>query len=199
VRVFCKRFVAFWNDERRRRTVARAAVHERQFEGWWKIELAAHLWETAAELDCYVFVEAHDRADLVLGEKGASTRAIVPHGKVCVPIELKTSGTFWNDPRKAFCEPGKKRLWDDMNDAREMRRTAEPFPVVALLLTHKGHENDARYERFKAAARELGRERGLLQVLDEAVPLPDPGHDAGPAHAWQMVWIAPNAVAGVEA
>jgi hypothetical protein len=101
---------------------------------------------------------------------------------------LKTTGTFWGDPGKALAEPRKKRLAQDMDDALALRRAANPFAVVALLLTHKGGDGDPLYERFKSEARELGRDRKLDQVIDEAVPLVTPGYGEGPVSAWQMVW-----------
>jgi hypothetical protein len=47
-------FRSVWSDPRRLKTLGRIIVHERQFENWWKFEVATHLWELAEELGRYV-------------------------------------------------------------------------------------------------------------------------------------------------
>ena len=89
-------FQVFWTQERLA-TLSRIAVHGRQFEAWWKWELATFLSELAENTGTAVFVESHARADIVLANekfiRGASQ--VDDQGFVCIPIELKTTGTWW--------------------------------------------------------------------------------------------------------
>lgn len=120
-------------------TLSRIAVHFRQFEEWWKWELATHLWELAGRVGADVFVESNGRADITVAtprEVGGATE-IDPTGPLCVPIELKTTGTWWgNTPSrisKALAEPGQKRLKDDLFAlARGLTRQARPCQRARL-------------------------------------------------------------------
>lgn len=99
-------FRSLWESAERRRTFGRIITHERQFEGWWKFELATHLWELAEELGAHVWVEQDARADIVLaGAKDDAATRIDLSGTPRVPIELKTVGTFWTSADKAWDRP----------------------------------------------------------------------------------------------
>jgi hypothetical protein len=95
-------------------------------------------------------------------------------------------GTFWPTPEKAYQEPGKKRLYQDMKTLAEGIRDADPFGIIALLITHHGSE-DLRYKHFKDTARSIGDTHGLALILDEPIPLPQPTPDSK-AFAHQLVW-----------
>lgn len=196
--ILCTAFRELWSaDSTRSRTLARLVRHERQIEAWWKCELAAHLWDYAAKVDeeAYVWMEAPKRADIAIA-RGTSNKKglLVPatsDGRTVIPIELKTVGTFWGGGsgiEKAYREQGKKRLEHDMIDARDGRRPAHPFSVVALLVTHAGTRGDAVLDQYLRRARELGEQHGLIRVLDEAIPLPSMPDEPSAAH--QLVWTS---------
>ena len=173
-------------DVPRSRTLARLVQHKRQIEQWWKCEVAAHLWDVAGQFgdDTDVYLENFDRADIAIAAgEGRTSRT------VCIPIELKMIGTFWGrgNVEKAYREPGKKRLEQDMLDARRGRRDARPFAAVALLVTHVGARTDATLDLYLRRARELGEEHTLQRVVDEPIVLPADE----PSEAHQFLWVAP--------
>jgi len=181
-----REFRSLWDEPKRRRTLARIVAHERQFENWWKFELATHLWELASELGAHVWVEMDDRSDIVLARsKDAAATAIDLSLSPRVPIELKTVGTFWTSAEKAYTEPGKKRLVHDMDAA--LVRACDPFAVVALLVTHAGKTHDPAMTPFLELARRLAAQRHMLAIVDEAIDLEEssPGR-SGCAH--QLAW-----------
>jgi hypothetical protein len=161
-----------WKQPERLRTLARIAFHQRQFETWWKFELATHLWDLAAQLDAAVFVECLGRADVVLAcvKEGSGVTQIDMCRSPRIPIELKTLGTWWGSAsiNKAYQESGKKTLAQDMDNARERRR---PLPV--------GVEHDPR---------DLGTKYGLTELINERIELPL--QSEGQATAQQILWIA---------
>jgi hypothetical protein len=117
-----------WREGDRAAVLSRIVFHERQFEAWWKFELATYLWDFVERTQpgLTVFIESFDRADVALGhatERGLFDYASSPR----IPIELKTIGTFWQNPGKAFQEAGKKRLEQDMKDLAEGLRNVDPF------------------------------------------------------------------------
>lgn len=179
----------------RRRTLARLAQHQRQLESWWKCELAAHLWDHVAGFgpDIDVFIESHDRADLTIATAATSPKgvSVAPEGAVCIPIELKTTGTWWGSSpsavAKALSETGKKRLTADMADARNRRRS-RPFAAVGLLVTHIGDAGDAEIASYVDAAKELGRQYKLNLLVDDAIPLAPEAGQAVAAH--QVFWTS---------
>lgn len=181
-------------DVARSRTLARLIRHERQVEGWWKCELAAHLWDHAERFgeDVYVWLESFDRADVALAQGELRGGRLVPIPSppgILIPIELKTVGTFWQGgPDKAYRDKSKKCLEKDMADAAAGRRVASPFAAVALLVTHAGSQADAILETFIAGARQLGKEHGLIALLDEPVALPDLSEEPSSAH--HLLWVA---------
>ena len=179
----------------RRRTLARLAQHNRQFEPWWKCELAAHLWDHVDRFgpDTHVWLEALDRADVTIATGVESQRGlrIAPDCTVCIPVELKTTGTWWGSTpsaiAKAFDERGQKRLSADMHDLRDQRRASRPFAAVGLLVTHVGSASDDVFGRYLEHARTLGRNHELEVLLDEAIELPDDDQEVS---AHQIFWIA---------
>lgn len=186
----------------RRRTLARLAQHERQFETWWKCELGAHLWDHVDLFGegTYVWLEAHDRADITIatGRESRKRLAIDPKGAVCIPIELKTIGTWWGTSEsaieKALDEDGKKRLSEDMRQLVERGRRTKPFGAVGLLLTHVGQATDGVFGEYLDCARRLGQKHTLEVLVDEAIDLPAQGGQCAAAH--QIFWITPGT--GVE-
>ncbi|MEO5727972.1 MAG: hypothetical protein ABI134_26300 [Byssovorax sp.] len=88
-----------------------------------------------------MFIESYDRADVTIATPVVVEGVMRPNenGPVCVPIELKTTGTWWGSSpgaiAKALQEPGKKRLADDLAALAQRRRSVVPFGVVALLIT----------------------------------------------------------------
>ena len=207
----CKEaFRAPWRDPQRRLILARAIVHRRQFENWWKVELATHMWELADKyVDCYVFMESHDRADVTLGcaKQDAGPVRLDPTRAPCVPMELKSIATWWKSPLGGLCDSSKKCLEADMDDAWNGRRSSNPISVVALMITHhprkvpegpkqkKAEDREQKaakaYNQIRKAARQLAKSSGrkLKLVLDEEIVLPNPGFDELTPLARQMVWI----------
>jgi hypothetical protein len=183
---------------RRRRTLSRLAQHKRQLETWWKCELGAHLWDYVDRFGegTYAWLEALDRADVTIatGKESSKGLAIDPSGAVCIPIELKTIGTWWGTSRsaigKALDEPGKKRLSEDMHQLLERGRRTKPFGAVGLLVTHVGRASDEVFGRYLDFARNLGRGLALDVLLDETIELPAEGGQAVAAH--QIFWITPG-------
>lgn len=196
--ILCTAFRELWSSNSTRSlTLARLVQHKRQIEGWWKCELAAHLWDYAAKIDgeAHVWMEAPDRADIAIacgtGNKNGVLAPATGDGRTVIPMELKTVGTFWGGGagvEKAYREPGKKRLEQDMVDAQRGRRPAYPFSVVALLVTHAGTSDDAVLKQYLRRARELGEQHELKMVLDEAVSLPTIPDMLSTAH--QFAWTA---------
>ena len=182
----------FWSKTRLT-TLSRIAVHCRQFEAWWKWELATHLWNLAGCARLDVFIEDNKRADITLAtpyQVDGVTR-IDPRGAVCVPIELKTIGTFWGSSpsqiKKALGEPGKKRLADDLSClARATDRPARPFGVVALLLTDHVGNKDA-IDEYVEHARGLGEHARVALADSKRLILPPPHAGASPL-AHLMIW-----------
>src|SRR4051812_26907157 len=165
---------------RRRRTLARLAQHERQLEAWWKCELGAHLWDHADHFGdgTYIWLESLDRADITIatGTELKKRLAIDPKGMICIPIELKTVGTWWGRSAsaigKALDEKGKKRLSEDMRQLVGRGRRARPFGAVGLLVTHLGQGSDPVFRAYLDYALELGREHELEVLVDDAIELP---------------------------
>ena len=184
----------------RRRTLARLLQHRRQFEPWWKAELAAHLWDHIGLLgpNTDVWLEAHDRSDITIAESavGAKEPCISGDG-LCIPVELKMAGTWCgaspSEIDKALGDSSKKCLAQDMRDLRDGRRRASPFGLVGLLVTHVGQSSDEVYERYLERARDLGHENGLELMLDEPIDLPQDEVEGVAAH--QLFWLAREAVA----
>jgi hypothetical protein len=135
---------SFWTSNRLN-TLGRIAIHKRQFEAWWKWELATFLWEIAEKLDLDVFVESNKRADITLATpiKVKGGTYIAPKG-ICIPIELKTTGTWWGKTpsliTKALDEKTKKRLSHDLEFLAQSKRRADPFGLVVLLVTHDNED-----------------------------------------------------------
>lgn len=179
----------------RRRTLARLAQHKRQFESWWKCELAAHLWDYCDGFgpNTYVWLESMDRADITIATGVASPRGllIAPECRVGIPLELKTSGTWWGATNSAIAKAlknGKKRLAADLRDLRDSRRFIKPFGVVGLLLTHEGSAVDPVFLKYLEYARALGHDLSLEVLLDEEIGLPV--EDDQTVAAQQIFWIA---------
>ena len=186
-------FQGLWKDERRRKTLARIIVHERQFENWWKFEVATQLWKLAEQLGVLVWIEADRRADILLAHaRPQPPQRFDPSRAPRVPIELKTVGTFWKNAAKAFAESKKKRLAQDMDDAlsRRISGRADPFAAVGLLVTHRGGKNDETWRSFLEYPTKLAAERGLLEVLNQAVPVRQRLEEQE-VWAQQMVWVTP--------
>lgn len=181
-----------WKDPARCKTLARIAFQRRQFENWWKFEVATHLWELAAQEKVDVFMESLQRADVVLArQKIASGRVSPDTGhSLCVPIELKTVGTWWGaaNINKAYGETGKKCLAEDMDTARRGERPAKPFAAVALLITHEQALGPDIFRAYIHAARTLGTTYGLTEVMNQRLALPP--QSEGTADARQLLWIA---------
>lgn len=188
--------------EHRRRTLARLAQHGRQLEAWWKCELGAHLWDHVERFGDRMFVwfEAVDRADLAIATGRSAKKKLVvdPDGEVCIPIELKTCGTWPGGSRsaiaKALDEGGKKKLSEDMRQLVGRGRPAKPFGTVGLLITHVGSATDKVFLDYIVYARELGERHGLEKLLDEEIALPVQDDQA--VAAQQLFWITPGAEVG---
>jgi len=165
-------FEGMWTTERLE-TLARIAVQGRQFENWWKFELATSLWELASSNNAKVFIEAHGRADIVVGSwaDGPFGAELNPTGGLCVPIELKSSGTWWSNTKKAFEEPGQDRLAVDLCDLAKGARTNSPFALVGLLLTD-ANGNRKELDRFAQHALDLANSWKLQLVKRNDLPLP---------------------------
>lgn len=181
-----------WKDRKRSKTLARIAFQRRQFENWWKFEVATHLWELAAEEGVDVFIESLKRADVVLARQKMSGGRVSPDTdhSLCVPIELKTVGTWWGaaNIKKAYGETGKKRLAADMDTASRGERPAKPFAIVALLLTHEPALGPAIFRAYIDAACALGSTYGLTEVINQRLVLPT--QSEGTPEAQQLLWIA---------
>ncbi len=142
----------------------------------------------------YVWVEEHGRADVVVAtaKVGRGDRKeIDPKGAVRIPIELKTIGTWWGTSpgaiRKAYEEPRKKRLLDDLKDCRTRRRDSSPFSCVALLVTHRGAWDAPDMQAYIDHPKQLASKLGLELALDEKIEVPqDPDW---PASAHQLLWL----------
>lgn len=182
-----------WERGDRAATLARIGRHCRGFEGWWKFEVATCLWEFAARRDAYVFVEALDAADIVIGLAAASTTAVLdPSRSPCIPIELKVVSTAFNrsNEKAAYADSSKKCLAADMARAADRSRSAHPFSVVGLLVTHQEELGAAVLARFLDHPRRLAREHGLTELLNEPITLPAPGLEEGSVVAHQFFWLA---------
>ncbi len=185
-----------WNPQQKL-TLARIVHHRRQFEGWWKFAVATSLWELADRKGLYVCVEALRRADVVLAHC-SDDLSIDTTRSPCVPIELKTMGTFWgsrpSDIARAYSEARKKPLETDMMAAAQgLRREAKPFAAVALLVTHKGDlKEDRVFLDYLQYPRDLATRHALENVLDEEIPLPQEGSTKG-AFAHQFLWVSKRA------
>ena len=177
-------------------TLARTAAQKRQFENWWKFEVAAALWPVAEKIGCDVCVEAPFRTDVALvPESGESSG----RSGIQVLIELKTMGTFWKaeNINKAFAEPGKKRLLDDLRACASASgvQTPRPFGLVGLLLTHQPERVDSDHgvlDKFWNAALALPKKNGLANLhrfCDSEIELPNPGLGLAPGMARQVFWI----------
>jgi hypothetical protein len=184
-----------WSVAHRQQTLARIAAHQRQFENWWKFEMATHLWDF--DEDLAAFVEGENRADIVLARTKQVSGAWVldkgnsPH----VPIELKTVGTWWGQRRsaigKALAEPGKKRLDADMKAATQARLRADPFSVVALLITHETRLGGQVLKDYEDEALRLGSANSLPEpTILQTIELPS--QFGIETTARQIVWFVPS-------
>lgn len=184
-----------WTEERVL-TLARTVAQERQFENWWKFEVAAALWPLAKQLGCDVWVEGPKRTDVsLIPLPDASPTA----DSLRVLIELKTMGTFWGagNINKAFEESRKKRLLDDLRTCAENSHEANPFGVVGLILTHQpGIEASAQdsrvFDKFWNAALALPSKHGLANLqrfFENEIQLPTPGLGYKAGIARQVFWI----------
>jgi hypothetical protein len=164
-------FEALWTPERLA-TLSKVAAHARQFEAWWKWELATFLWELAEDTGITVFVESHARSDILLAnEKVVRGVVQVDHqGATCIPIELKTTGTWWGVTdaaiSKALGESDKKRLDEDLRSLAGRARRAVPFGVVALLVTDVTGD-DAALEKYGITAKTLAYSAGITTHAQE--------------------------------
>jgi hypothetical protein len=192
-RLLKKTLAEMWTGQRLL-TLARTVAQDRQFENWWKFEVAAALWPVAKQLGCDVWVEAPGRTDVSLMlAPGTPPTGDSPR----VLIELKTMGTFWGagSINKAFEEPGKKRLVEDLRACATNSRGARPFGVVGLLLTHQPWTaaSDPRvFDRFWDAALSLPKKYGLANLhrfFDSEIQLPEPGLGYKAGIARQVFWI----------
>jgi len=181
---------SMWTQDRLQ-TLGRIAVQGRQFENWWKFELATALWEFATARGAKVFIEAHGRADIVVCSyrQGRGGVELDPAGALCVPIELKTTGTWWGNVRKALEETGADRLATDFDDLAKGARTVAPFGLVGLLLTDATHGPKA-LERFVSHAIALGESFGLKLVSQDVLQVPRLYTNCQPL-ARQLFWANP--------
>lgn len=162
-------FRELWAHPPRRLTLARIACHRRQFENWWKFEIGTHLWELAKSLNAEVWLEADERADIVLAPARCSQ--IDLERELRLRIELKTMGTFWGDHKKAYADPTKKGLLADMQAVVSRAGTARPFACVGLLVTHHGPYHELSNSPFLDYPRALAETNALTPLLDEEVPV----------------------------
>jgi len=186
-------FRGVWTPERLA-TLSRISLHRRQFEGWWKFELATFLWEFAAAHGAYVFIESHNRADITVATSMVIKGALYPNasGPVCIPIELKTIGTWWGSCpsaiSKALQGAGKKPLAKDLSALAGRRRSFTPFGLVALLITDaEGDETILR--EYEAHASRLAAAFELNEVMNLALALPSIPDVVQPL-ARQLIWAA---------
>lgn len=176
-------------------TLSRISLHRRQFEGWWKFELATYLWDFASTCNAKVFVEAYDRADIVLATPRLvkfETQVNVD-GPICVPVALKTLGTWWgrcdSAISKAMEEPGKRRLVVDFQELAKRRRTCLPFGAVALLVTDA--EGDAAVlDAYEKHASQLAKRFDLCEVMNHRLTLPPILQEVQQCSARQLVWAS---------
>jgi len=177
---FRKACDSMWTKERRLK-LSRIAVHERQYEKWWQLELATHLWDFVGTLQPKVMVYTEvmklGQVDLVIATPGPDIITPNLHGPICVPIELKVSGTYWQDSKKAFSEDGKKSLSKDFATLVGIAKSNQgirPCGLVGLLITDISGNKNNKYEEFRSAAMELANENGLGEVMDTTLDLPPP-------------------------
>ena len=164
---------SMWTVEKRE-TLARIAVHERQFENWWKFELATSLWEMATPINAKVLVETYQRADIAIAYTKKTTCndcAPDPSSNLCVPIELKTTGTWWPTPGKALEENNQNRLRTDLENISGGGLIAKPCGIVGLLLTDSKGDQIA-IEKFSSHAKKLGDSFGLELIESSNIDLP---------------------------
>lgn len=180
-RALAQHLTRMWKNTERVRTLARIVEHERQFEAWWKFELATSLWDLADDHELGVFVECFARADVSLGRFSGKTIDLARTPRV--PIELKTTGTFWSGGTKKALRGGEKSLHADLDALASGARNAHPFGVVALLVTHAGKMND-RFPDLVHGARQLGDEHGLEVLVDQPIAMPG---RAAAVH--QLAWL----------
>jgi hypothetical protein len=187
-----------WTSERRR-TLATIASFERQFETWWKFEIGV-AWEqqrTRASKDwddVWPWLEAHERCDVVIGRPGENWH--LDDSGVVIPLELKTTGTWWRQTNKALAALG-----SDLFECASARR-ADPFAAVGILITHVEWDQPPTsmtrppLNQFIERALDLGREAELgAPKIAQHLELGRVGSEhrqavsgAGTATACQLVW-----------
>jgi len=185
---FARQAKKLWDPIDRKKTLSKIAYHERQFENWWKFELASQLWEMDKPSNVKIFIEQHDRADIMLAASKKVGSNWLPdyQSDFIVPIELKTVGTWWGSPKKALSEYGKKTLASDMNDIAIRRRSSNPCALAGLMITEVGAVT-GKLDNFYNYAIQLGEDFGLVCILNQIIDLPNPKSDIS-ARAVQLFW-----------
>jgi len=108
--------------------------------------------------DMWPWLEVNERSDIVIARPQKDTAIVDMQGPV-VPLELKTTGTWWNDVSKAL-GPLLRDMRECAAATREPNqpgcRTASPFAAVAILITHVDWDNPGTI-RARASLDEMCR------------------------------------------
>lgn len=188
-------------QEERLRKLGMIAAAARQFEAWWKFEIATaweqhHVHAPSEWEDVWCWLEYHDRADVLIARPEAGTENVNLAG-VLIPLELKTTGTWWRQPTKALAG-----LQADLADLSSDCRASTPFAAVGMLVTHvewDGIHSAPHMEDFESLVRmaiQLGDGLALVRnTLLHAgrVGTGGAGERAGngAAMARQLIWTRP--------
>ena len=146
--------------------------HERQFEGWWKAELATALesWTWRADLQAHPFavrveakprdfnlVEEADRrsVDLLVAPWSDSDWDFVPKGKPRAWIELKTRATWWGPASKAL-GTANSGLYSDLEKWRRFGESGD-IVIVCHIAAHDGPWEERLPKDWEDALGEVSR------------------------------------------
>jgi hypothetical protein len=177
---------------------------------WWKYEIGV-AWEqhrAGADPeweDVLPWLEVHERCDVVIARprKDIADREILDTSDLLIPLELKTTGTWWWGIDKALA-PLRKDM-DECVKAHHKRpaeggRKANPFAAVALLITHVRWDDPgalklASLDDMVRKAHQHGQEACLELVHEVPISLGRVGTGRGRSHsgdgeasAYQLVW-----------
>jgi hypothetical protein len=144
--------------------------HKRQYEGWWKAELAAALesWAWSWDLPSFgILPEAKPRDFKIAGaESGAVDLVVAPwdnkQGKILFDqqprtwIELKERGTWWGDPAKAL---GKANhgLWTDLEKWANIKWKNDDVVVACQITVHDGSRSESIPDNWEKAFEQVAK------------------------------------------
>jgi hypothetical protein len=176
--------------------------HERQYEGWWKVEIAMALeswcWMRDNQLNKQfgIMAEAKPknfefRSDETIKKIGdvAADILIAPwsdeDNKISlietprIWIELKTRATWWGESKgsvaKAFGESN-GGLKHDIKKWHSFQEVGNGV-IVCHITSHKGSWNDTLPETWKAELDDITNKYGLVPPITVGFPIPDKGKE----------------------